>query len=77
MALAKWYKVDFHTHTPESKCFTDKTVTAEQWVMAAKNANLDAVVITDHNSVGFISKIDELEKEISILRSGNLEENEK
>ena len=64
MALAKWYKMDFHTHTPESKCFTDKTVTAEQWVMAAKEANLNAVVITDHNSVGFISKIDELEESI-------------
>ncbi|MBE6005449.1 MAG: PHP domain-containing protein [Lachnospiraceae bacterium] len=64
MALAKWYKVDFHTHTPASNCFVDKTVTAEQWVVAAKEANLDAVVITDHNSVGFISKIDELEESI-------------
>lgn len=21
MALAKWYKIDFHTHTPESKWY--------------------------------------------------------
>ena len=62
MALAKWYKVDFHTHTPESKCFPDKSVTAEQWLAAAKQSGLNAVVITDHNSVGFISKIDEVKK---------------
>lgn len=62
MALAKWYKVDFHTHTPESKCFPDKSVTAEQWLAAAKQSGLNAVVITDHNSVGFISKIDEVKE---------------
>ena len=35
MALAKWYKIDFHTHTPESTCFQDKSVTPEQWLRAA------------------------------------------
>lgn len=58
MALAKWYKVDFHTHTPESRCFPDKSITAEKWLKTAKESGLNAVVITDHNSVGFISKID-------------------
>ena len=62
MALAKWYKVDFHTHTPESKCFPDKSITAEQWLGAAKQSGLNAVVVTDHNSVGFISKIEEVKK---------------
>ena len=61
MALAKWYKIDFHTHTPASNCFGDKSVTPIQWLTAAKDAGLDAVVITDHNSVGFISKIDEIQ----------------
>ncbi len=32
MALAKWYKIDFHTHTPESRCFRDKSITAEKWI---------------------------------------------
>lgn len=62
MAIAKWYKIDFHTHTPASDCFRDRNVTAEQWLTSAKNAGLDAVVITDHNSVGFISKIDEIQR---------------
>ena len=58
MALAKWYKVDFHTHTPASRCFEDKTITAEQWLTAAKGSGVNAVVITDHNSVEFISQIE-------------------
>lgn len=63
MALAKWYKVDFHTHTPESRCFPDKSITAEKWLRSAKEAGLNAVVVTDHNSVGFISKIDSIKSD--------------
>lgn len=63
MALAKWYKVDFHTHTPESRCFPDKSITAEKWLRSAKESGLNAVVVTDHNSVGFISKIDSIKSD--------------
>jgi len=63
VALAKWFKIDFHTHTPESNCFTDKSVTAKMWLKAAKDSGLNAVVITDHNSVGFISKVEEIKSE--------------
>ena len=62
MALAKWYKIDFHTHTPVSECFRNKNITPVQWLTAAKEAGLDAVVITDHNSVGFISEIDKIQR---------------
>lgn len=57
MALAKWYKIDFHTHTPESNCFPDKSVTPEKWLKAAKDSGLNAVVVSDHNSVGWINKM--------------------
>lgn len=60
MAIAKWYKIDFHTHTPASNCFPDKSITAEKWLEAAKNSGLNAVVVTDHNSVGFIREIEEV-----------------
>ena len=63
MALAKWYKIDFHTHTPSSKCFADKSISAKQWIESAKKAGLNAVVVTDHNSVGFIGEIDSVKKE--------------
>ncbi|WP_321007226.1 TrlF family AAA-like ATPase [Hungatella sp.] len=60
MALAKWYKIDFHTHTPESTCFPDKNVTPEQWLKAAKDSGINAVVVSDHNSVGWVKKIEEV-----------------
>lgn len=63
MALAKWYKVDFHTHTPESKCFQDKNVTPRQWLSAAKDKGINIVVVSDHNSVGWIRKIEEVKSE--------------
>ena len=52
MALAKWYKIDFHTHTPESKSFPDKKVTPKEWLKSAKESGINAVVVSDHNSVG-------------------------
>ena len=63
MALAKWYKIDFHTHTPASKCFPDKDVTPREWLEAAKKSGINAVVVTDHNSVEWINKIDEIKSE--------------
>ena len=63
MALAKWYKVDFHTHTPESSCFPDKNITPETWLKSAKESGLNAVVISDHNSVGFIKKIEAIKNQ--------------
>lgn len=57
MALAKWYKIDFHVHTPESSCFPDKSIDADTWLTAAKKSGINGVVITDHNSIGFLDKI--------------------
>ena len=56
MALAKWYKIDFHVHTPESSCFPDKGIDAHKWLTAAKESGMNGVVITDHNSIGFLEK---------------------
>lgn len=63
MALAKWYKVDFHTHTPESRCFPDKSVTPDMWLKKAKESGINAVVVSDHNSVGYISRIENIKKQ--------------
>ncbi|HCJ58516.1 MAG TPA: hypothetical protein DHV55_15005 [Clostridiaceae bacterium] len=60
MALAKWYKIDFHTHTPASTCFPNKAITADQWLEAAKSSAMNAVVITDHNSVSFLRDIEKV-----------------
>ena len=68
MALAKWWRIDFHTHTPASKCFKNskaintydedrKIEEAKKWLLKAKENKLDAVAITDHNSVAWIDRI--------------------
>jgi len=72
MALAKWWKIDFHTHTPASNCFYDKAVSGKGWVDAAVAAGLDAVVITDHNSAEWIEEIQIAAKEVKADGNGCL-----
>lgn len=59
MGIAKWWKIDFHTHTPASKCFKNKLVTEEEWINSAIDSGLDGVVVTDHNSVEWIKRLRE------------------
>lgn len=65
MGIAKWWKIDFHTHTPASKCFKDKLVTEEEWINSAINSRLDGVVVTDHNSVEWIKRLREANLKIN------------
>ncbi|NFE65959.1 TrlF family AAA-like ATPase [Clostridium sporogenes] len=59
MGIAKWWKIDFHTHTPASNCFKNKSVTEEEWINSAIDSGLDGVVVTDHNSVEWIKRLRE------------------
>lgn len=54
---ARWYKCDFHLHTPASLCFKDKTITPEQWINRVKELHLDCVAVTDHNTGEWIDKV--------------------
>ena len=51
---ARWWKFDFHTHTPKSMDFKDKTMTPEDWLKAFMEKGIDCVAITDHNSGDWI-----------------------
>ena len=53
----KWQKCDFHLHTMQSDCFSDKTVTPTQWVEEAINKGLNCIAITDHNDYRGINSI--------------------
>lgn len=44
-------KVDLHIHTPKSACYSDMSVTPEEIVDAALSDGLEAIAITDHNTV--------------------------
>ncbi len=56
-------KADLHIHTPESKCYSDTLTTPEQVVGAALAAGLEAIAITDHNTVRGLDRVRELGQE--------------
>jgi DNA repair ATPase RecN len=62
---ARWWKFDFHTHTPASKdtdawqraMGTADELTAEQWLLKYMSAGIDCVAVTDHNSGAWVDKL--------------------
>ncbi|GAA5481301.1 hypothetical protein Hsar01_00508 [Haloferula sargassicola] len=73
MPGAKWWRVDFHTHTPFS---TDayqgeNNLTQQEWLLTHMKVGIDAVVISDHNGGGWI---DGLKTELANLRSQHVQE---
>ena len=63
----RWYKCDFHLHTPASECFVDKTITAEDFIERAIEENLDCIAITDHNSCEWIEEVRKASKDKNII----------
>ncbi len=52
---SRWWKFDFHTHTPKSNDYGRGDVaikgrTPEDWLLDFMRAGFDAVAVTDHNS---------------------------
>lgn len=59
---AKWWKFDFHNHTPKSNDFgkgdaIHMAITPEAWLLMYMNAGIDCVAITDHNSGEWIDTL--------------------
>lgn len=52
-------KIDFHVHTPVSKCYSEAGVTFDQIAETAVDAGLDALVISDHNAFEAVGRIEE------------------
>ena len=52
---SKWWKCDFHAHTPASQDHQDKPApTPSEWLLAYMRAEVDCVAVTDHNSIGWL-----------------------
>lgn len=64
---SRWWKIDFHTHTPASQdttawqraLGTPDELTAETWLLKYMAAGIDCVAVTDHNSGEWIDKLKE------------------
>jgi energy-coupling factor transporter ATP-binding protein EcfA2 len=62
---SRWWKVDFHTHTPASKDTpawqkakgTDDEVTPKMWLAKYMAAEIDCVIVTDHNFGAWIDQL--------------------
>ena len=51
---SRWWRVDLHAHSPASHEFGSEADRADPdwvaWITAARDAGLDAIAITDHNT---------------------------
>ncbi|MDH4200651.1 MAG: AAA family ATPase [Spirochaetia bacterium] len=60
---AKWWKFDFHAHTPASVedygrgDTVIKNITPEEWLLNYMKAGIDCVCVTDHNTGDWIDKL--------------------
>lgn len=62
---ARWWKFDFHTHTPASKdtgawqaaIGTPNELTPQAWLLKYMAAEIDCVAVTDHNTGEWIDKL--------------------
>ena len=74
-AGSRWWKFDFHTHTPASiepktqpwqeAIGTPEEVTPEKWLKKFMAAGIDCVAITDHNTSGWIDTLQSTYKNLS------------
>ncbi|KZK87692.1 hypothetical protein PsW64_00989 [Pseudovibrio sp. W64] len=61
---SKWWKVDFHSHTPASHDYGKgtndqnlKRLDPQQWLLSYMKAGIDCVVVSDHNSGEWIDRL--------------------
>ena len=58
---SRWWKFDFHTHTPASKdtywAQNSVNLSPEDWLLRCMQAGIDCVAVTDHNSGQWIDKL--------------------
>ena len=55
---ARFWSVDFHVHTPGSADAAEQDFgTPEEIVQAAVDAGLDAIVVTDHNTASWVTRV--------------------
>lgn len=58
-AGARWWRFDFHTHTPASTDFeaSQQSITPKEWLLSYMNAEIDCVAVTDHNTGAWVDSL--------------------
>lgn len=55
--MNRWWKTDFHTHSPASRDTHMEGVSEADWLMAFMEAGIDVIAITDHNTGLWIDQV--------------------
>ena len=61
---ARWWRFDFHTHTPASSDYRSPQATPQDWLLAFMRAGIDCVAVTDHNSGAWVDLLKSALKEL-------------
>ena len=64
---ARWWKFDFHSHSPRSEDYGKnspqqtqlKARQPKEWLLDYKRAGIDCVAVTDHNSGAWVDSLKE------------------
>lgn len=56
---SRWFKFDFHNHTPASNDYKVPDITPREWLLAYMRQQVDCVVISDHNSGAWIDVLND------------------
>ena len=54
---SRWYSIDFHVHTPDSLDYKDPRAKPEDIVDASIKKGLDAILVSDHNNIGWVDQL--------------------
>ena len=54
---ARWWRFDFHTHTPASGDYREGGVTPADWLIGFMRAGIDCAAVTDHNSGEWVDRL--------------------
>ena len=65
---SRWWRVDLHAHSPASHDFgpdgSGSAEAARRWIESARDAGLDAVAVTDHNSAELVGQLQEAASDV-------------
>ncbi|MDY0289841.1 MAG: AAA family ATPase [Sphaerochaeta sp.] len=71
-ASAKWWKFDFHNHTPASDDYGKgpdqaqyKQISHKDWLLTYMNKGIDCIAVTDHNSGAWIDPLKQALQELA------------
>lgn len=65
---SRWWKFDFHNHTPASSDFDPSEINTLQprdWLLAYMRKGIDCVAVTDHNTSDWIKKLQTVLREMA------------